>query len=55
MIRKCLYCDKPFKSRGNFNRICPACKYDVIRKSNGSLLPGGYGVSSSPSKKGGSQ
>lgn len=26
-MRKCLSCGKPFPSEGNWNRICPKCKY----------------------------
>ena len=27
--RQCLRCDQPFKSEGNFNRLCQACKTSV--------------------------
>jgi tRNA(Ile2) C34 agmatinyltransferase TiaS len=27
-VRKCLKCNRPFKSKGNHNRVCNKCKYD---------------------------
>ena len=28
-VRKCLNCDREFKSSWNGNRICPACKKEL--------------------------